>query len=77
LSGAVYVFRRNAGAWSQQAYVKARNTGAGDRFGYSLALSDDATLLAVGADQEDSSATGIGGDSADNSVTDSGAVYLY
>ena len=27
-SGAVYVYARSGGAWSQQAYVKASNTGA-------------------------------------------------
>jgi hypothetical protein len=32
-SGAAYVFVRSASAWSQQAYVKASNTEAGDGFG--------------------------------------------
>src|SRR5258705_6725056 len=32
-AGAVYVFVRNAGAWSQQAYIKASNTEAIDLFG--------------------------------------------
>ena len=41
-SGAVYVFGRDAmEQWSQQAYVKASNTGANDHFGQSLALSTD------------------------------------
>jgi hypothetical protein len=31
-SGAVYVFVRNAGSWTQQAYLKASNTWAGDNF---------------------------------------------
>jgi hypothetical protein len=34
-SGAVYVFTRSNAIWSQQAYVKASNTQAGDNFGYS------------------------------------------
>ncbi|NVB39305.1 DUF4215 domain-containing protein [Pseudenhygromyxa sp. WMMC2535] len=75
-SGAVYVFVRNGGAWSQEAYVKASNTGAQDQFGDSLALSGDGNTLAVGAD-EDSNATGIGGNQADNSASDSGAVYVF
>ena len=75
-AGAVYVFTRDpAGVWSQQAYVKASNTDAGDTFGYSVALSGD--TLAVGAIGEDSAATGIDGDQADNSAPNSGAVYVF
>lgn len=76
-SGAVYVFTRSGGAWSQQAYVKASNTGAGDTFGGSVALSADGNTLAVGAFQEDSKATGINGDQFDNSADGSGAAYVF
>ena len=76
-SGAVYVFTRNAGIWSQQAYVKASNTGAADGFGNSVALSADGNTLAVGASDEGSNTTGIGGNQADNSASDSGAVYVF
>ena len=75
-SGAVYVFVRDgAGAWSQQAYVKASNTEANDGFGYSVSI--DVDTLAVGARREDSAATGVGGDEADNTAADSGAAYVY
>jgi len=77
-SGAVYVFVRDgAGAWSQQAYVKASNTGVNDQFGLSVALSGDGNTLAVGAYLEDSNATGIGGNQANNSALQSGAVYVF
>ena len=85
-AGAVYVFSRVDGAWSQQAYIKASNTGEaglgnelgdGDQFGFSLALSADGNALAVGAIAEDSAAPGIGGDQSDNSAMSAGAVYLY
>lgn len=85
-SGAVYVFTRSGTTWSQQAYIKASNTGNagegglpgdGDQFGFSLALSDDGTTLAVGATTEDSSANGINGNQADNSAISAGAVYVY
>ena len=77
-SGAVYVFVRDpTDQWSQQAYVKAPNTGSTDFFGISVALSGDASTLAVGAIWEDSNATGIGGDQANGSESNSGAVYLY
>ena len=74
-SGAAYVFVRNGTTWSQQAYLKASNTGAGDRFGYSVSLDGDTAL--VGAYGEDSNATGVGGDQANNGVSDSGAGYVF
>jgi hypothetical protein len=74
-SGAVYVFTRAGGVWSQQAYIKASNTEANDAFGSSVALSND--TLAVGARQEDSNATGVNGNQSDNSAVDSGAVYVF
>jgi len=77
LSGAVYVYTRTGGVWSQQAYVKAANTEADDWFGQNVALSGDGTTLAVGASGEDSSATGIDGDQSDNAASLSGAVYVY
>src|SRR6185295_1007090 len=76
-SGAVYVFAQAGGTWQQQAYVKASNTGGGDSFGASVALSTDGTTLAVGAATEDSAATGVDGDQADNSEIASGAVYVF
>ena len=74
-SGAVYVFRRSGTSWSEEAYLKASNTDAGDLFGESVTLSGD--LLAVGASLEDSAATGIDSDQGDNSAADSGAVYVF
>jgi len=79
-SGAVYVFSHNDGVWEQQAYVKASNTGAGDRFGSAVSLSGDGSTLVVGASREDSSATGIsidGNGENDNTAAGSGAVYLF
>src|SRR5699024_5968785 len=61
-AGAVYVFVRDeGGTWTQEAYIKASNPDAHDRFGTSVALSRDGNTLAVGAKGEASSATGIGG----------------
>jgi hypothetical protein len=75
-AGAVYVYERSAGTWSQKAYVKASNTGAGDAFGRKLALSGDGNTLAVGADFEDSGSTGIGS-TPNELATSAGALYLY
>ena len=74
-AGAAYVFTRSGTQWSQQAYLKASNTGAGDDFGGAMAISGD-TLL-VGAYPEDGNATGTNGDQGDNSSTNSGAAYVF
>ena len=85
-AGAVYVFTRAGGRWTQQAYLKASNTGEagvgdefgdGDQFGFALAISDDGNTVAVGANSEDSNATGINGNQADNSMISAGAAYVF
>ena len=76
-TGAVYVFiRGSGGVWTQQAYVKASNTGSDDWFGQSVTLSGDGGTLAMGSPNEDSSAAGVNGDQTDNSDTDAGAAYV-
>ncbi len=74
-SGAAYVFVRSGTVWSQQAYLKASNTAAGDWFGLGVAVSRDTVV--VGADREDSNATGVNGNQADDSAADSGAAYVF
>ena len=76
-SGAVYLFTRTGNSWSQIHYVKGSNTEEFDEFGGSMSLSRDGSLLAIGAQYEDSAATGVGGNENDNSSFDSGAVYLF
>ena len=75
-SGAAYVFSRSGNTWTEQAYVKASNTGENDYFGRNISLSGDGNTLAVGANFEDSNATSIGGDD-NNLATDSGAAYVF
>ena len=80
-AGAVHVYTRTAGVWTQQAYVKASNTNMGnpfglaDLFGSSVAVSGD--FLVVGAPGEASCATGINGNELDNGCGNSGAVYIF
>ncbi|WP_137920874.1 integrin [Hydrogenophaga sp. 2FB] len=76
-AGAAYVFVRTAGLWSQQAYVKASNTGKDDFFGTGVALSADGNRLAVSALAEASNATGLNGNQLDNSATEAGAAYVF
>ena len=79
-AGAVYIFARNGGTWSQQAYVKSSNTGGpvvGYQFGYSVSISSDGSTLAVGQTSDPSNATGINGDQKNTSAPDSGAVFVF
>src|SRR5207248_2731348 len=76
-AGAVYVYVRGSGGWSQQAYIKASNTGPDDQFGYSISLSGDGNQLIVGAIGEDSAATGVNGNQQDNAAPNSGAAYVF
>ncbi len=75
-SGAAYLFRYASGNWAEEAYIKASNTGAGDNFGHSVALSSDGNTLAVGAYLENSGTTGINS-IPDESAGGSGAAYLF
>jgi hypothetical protein len=74
-AGAAYVFRRTAGRWVQEAYLKASNTETFDDFGISVAISGD--TVAVGAYAEDSASTGVNNDPINNNANHSGAVYVY
>ena len=47
-SGQVYLYTRTSSAWSAQAYIKAKNVVAGERFGASVSLSGNGETLAVG-----------------------------
>src|SRR5690606_15646455 len=52
-AGAVWMYERTEGGpWGQTAYIKADQPGAGDQFGFSVALSGDGQLLAVGGPSE-------------------------
>jgi trimeric autotransporter adhesin len=73
-AGAVYIFKRNA-SWSQQAYIKASNTGDFDHFSQALDLDGD--VLVVGARGEDSAAQQVNGNQADNTALSAGAAYVY
>jgi hypothetical protein len=85
-AGAVYVFTRRGAAWTQQAYLKASNTGEpgtadsfgeGDQFGFSLALNADGSTLAVSALTEDGAGPGINSDQSNNAAQSAGAVYVF
>jgi hypothetical protein len=74
-AGAVYVFTRANGVWSQQSYIKASNTYPNSEFGISVSLYHD--TLAVGAFGESSAATGVNGNQMDRNAMNAGAVYVF
>ncbi|MBW2455963.1 MAG: cadherin-like beta sandwich domain-containing protein [Deltaproteobacteria bacterium] len=74
-AGAAYVFVRNGTAWSQQAYLKASNTEAGDTFGRAVSIWGD--TIVVGAANEDSNATGVNNTEGNNNALESGAGYVF
>ncbi|MBA3459269.1 MAG: FG-GAP repeat protein [Deltaproteobacteria bacterium] len=77
LTGAVYVYVKSGGVWSQQAVLTPANAGVQDAFGFSLAIAADGNTLVAGAPDEDSAATTIDGNGADNSASSAGAAYVF
>jgi hypothetical protein len=90
-AGAAYIFSRSGSTWTQQAYLKASNTGRpadprnpedwgdGDQYGFSIALSGDGNTVAVGAISEDSAGAGINNTAfeSNDGANSAGAVYVY
>jgi hypothetical protein len=74
-SGAAYVFVRVGTNWSQQAYLKASNSGDNDQFGAHVSIDGDTVVVSTPA--EDSNATGVNGNGADNSADTAGAAYVF
>ena len=66
--GAAYVFGRSGATWEQHAFLTGQNTGNSDRFGWSIALSGDGRMLAVGAPGEDGPA---------DTLPNVGTVYVF
>jgi len=76
LTGTVRLFERRGGAWTLRQALKS-NTATPQLFGFSLALGDNGSVLAVGALSDSSDAIGIGGNPLDTSAPSRGAVWLY
>ena len=74
-AGAAYVFEKGQNGWGVTASIIGSNTGGGDDFGISVAISGDS--LVVGAENEDSSAMGVNGAEDDNTSPQSGAAYVF
>jgi len=75
LSGAAYLFTRDASGWTSPTFLKSSNSDPRDGFGFGVSCSE--TGVAVSAPFESSRASGLGGDGSDNSRLNSGAFYLF
>ncbi|MGE0360573.1 MAG: HYR domain-containing protein [Vicinamibacterales bacterium] len=65
-AGAAYVFTRSGSVWTQQAYLKASNTGFGDAFGTRVAIAGDRVVVGV-----------PGEDNVDTADDNAGAAYVF
>jgi hypothetical protein len=74
-TGAVYAYPRHGDGFDAPQYLKARNAGAGDRFGAAVALGPG--LLVIGAPAEDSGSTELEAAMIDESAAENGAAYVY
>lgn len=75
-AGAAYLFNLTMlGSTPEFAYIKARNTGAGDSFGTSVAVTAD--VVVCGAPGEDGASVTIDGNGTTNSKAESGAAYSF
>jgi hypothetical protein len=66
---------REGTRWTRQAYLKASNAEADDRFGISVSISGDTSV--VGAYGESSSATGVNDNQNNNGATSAGAACVF
>jgi hypothetical protein len=60
-NGAVYIYTRSAGTWTQQTKLLASDRASNESFGYSVAFSADGLTLLVGAEPENTSPSTING----------------
>jgi hypothetical protein len=54
-AGAAYIFIRSGTTWTQEAKLTANDAAASDQFGSSVCISNDSTMVIVGANIADSS----------------------
>lgn len=75
-TGAVHLYEKSdAGPWVFRTRVLAPFPDDGDQFGLALALSEDGSVLAVGAPEMDASGIADGG--ANNAGSDTGGVFVF
>ena len=77
-NNAVYIFTKDGDSWSYASVIDNTHVGlnldSGDKFGSSIALSPDGTVLYIGATADD---TGDGTADAGDDIANAGAVHLF
>lgn len=68
-AGSSYIFKNNAGTWSQVQKIIAPDRDAGDAFGNSVAISGNYALIGASNEQEDPAGA--------NAIVGAGAAYLF
>lgn len=68
-AGSAYVFKNNAGTWSQAQKIVAADRALNDHFGSAVAISGN--FILVGASNENEDARGF------NTLTSAGSAYLF
>jgi hypothetical protein len=66
---AAFVYVRSGVTWAFEAYIKARDTAASNKFGFDVALSADGNTLVVGACNENCASGGVGRDQTQGAPT--------
>ena len=74
-AGAAHVFTRSQSGWNWQSVLRASNRGAGDKLGFSVAVSGDTVVC--GALGEASDAKSVDGNKANNRAKNAGACYVF
>lgn len=68
--GGAYVFQRNdSGLWYEVQKIKASDRSIGDRFGKSVSISGNYTIVGAYAEDEDASGT--------NTIINAGSMYIF
>ena len=70
-AGAVYIFAKSAGVWSQTQKIVAADRAAGDRFGASVSISGNGLYAIVGSHMNKTDANGTA------TLVQAGAVYIF
>ncbi len=68
-AGSAYIFKNNAGTWTQTQKIIANDRTAGDEFGWSVAISGNTII--VGAHLEDEDENGL------NTIYHAGSCYIF
>lgn len=68
-AGSAYIFKNNAGTWSQDQKLVSSDRAASDNFGFAVSIDGDYAVVGARLEDEDASSS--------NTINNSGSVYIY